>query len=130
MNNYTERRILLNERFYWTIVQWDNKRNRWKINDNFENGRNQIFFEQLKKERNGSFSKDERTKWKKAERANISWNLKIWFLNSRKLKFKYFWSISLLNIYIWNSLHLINDLSAWCLKNINPKNTCLLFKEL
>ena len=26
---------LKNEQFYWTIIQWENERNRWKINDIF-----------------------------------------------------------------------------------------------
>ena len=40
---FTERMILLNERFYLTIVQWENERNRWNINDQFETEQNQYF---------------------------------------------------------------------------------------
>ena len=43
-NDFTEWTILLNKWFYWTIVQWENYRNRWKMNDNFENERNQFFW--------------------------------------------------------------------------------------
>ena len=28
--------FLLIERFYWTIFQWENERNSWKMNDNFD----------------------------------------------------------------------------------------------
>ena len=28
--------FLLIKRFYWTIFQWQNERNRWKMNDNFD----------------------------------------------------------------------------------------------
>ena len=35
--------ILLNEQFYLTIVQWENERNRWKLNDIFKNERNHFF---------------------------------------------------------------------------------------
>ena len=34
-NDFIERSILKNEQFYWTIIQWENERNRWKINDIF-----------------------------------------------------------------------------------------------
>ena len=59
LNKKTEERILLKERFYWTSdffnqrfyrtndftkrVQWENERNRWKVNNNFENNRNYFF---------------------------------------------------------------------------------------
>ena len=43
-----------------------NERNRWKMNNNFETERNQLFFERLKKnEHNGPFMTDDRTNWKK-----------------------------------------------------------------
>ena len=41
--------FILNERFYLTIVQWQNERSGSKMNDNFENERNSFIFEQLKK---------------------------------------------------------------------------------
>ena len=49
-NDFSDRMILLIELFYFTIFQWENERNKWKINDNFEN------------ERKGSFWNNERTK--------------------------------------------------------------------
>ena len=49
-NDFSDRMILLIELFYFTIFQWENERNKWKINDNFEN------------ERKGSLSNNERTK--------------------------------------------------------------------
>ncbi len=52
--------ILLNKRSYWTIVHWENERN-------FENEQNQFLFNYWKKEQNGSFTSDKRTKWKKVE---------------------------------------------------------------
>ena len=57
-NDFIERTVLLNEQFYWTIVQWENEWNRWKMNDNFENKLNN-FFERMKKKR---------TKWVVHER--------------------------------------------------------------
>ena len=36
---FTERTILLNKQVYWTIVHWENERNKRKMNDNFENER-------------------------------------------------------------------------------------------
>ncbi len=38
--DFTEWTILQNERFNWTIVQWENKRYRWKMNDHFKKERN------------------------------------------------------------------------------------------
>ena len=56
---FTQRTILMNEwfykQFYWTIVQWENKRNRWKMSNIFENKLNQRFWTIEKKEWNGSF---------------------------------------------------------------------------
>ena len=55
----------LNERFYWTVVHWENQRNKWKMNDLIGNERNN-FFQRLKKKLSnyGSFTNDKRTKWK------------------------------------------------------------------
>ena len=41
----------LNERFYWTIVKWENERSRWEMNDQFENDWNQFFLTIEKNER-------------------------------------------------------------------------------
>ena len=42
-NNFTEPTILLNNRFYWTIIQRENEQNRWKMKDNFKNKQIQYF---------------------------------------------------------------------------------------
>ena len=64
---FTQRTILMNEwiykQFYWTIVQWENKRNRWKMSNIFENKLNQRFWTIEKKEWNGSFMNDKHKKW-------------------------------------------------------------------
>ena len=42
---FIERIILLNKRFYYTSVQWENERINWNMNDNFKsNNRNQCFW--------------------------------------------------------------------------------------
>ena len=48
-NNFTERTILLNKRFNWMIVQFENEQNRWKMNYNSENHLIIFLSEQLKK---------------------------------------------------------------------------------
>jgi len=56
-NNFTERTILLNKRFNWMIVQFENEQNRWKMNYNSENHLIIFLSEQLKKNMNkGIFS--------------------------------------------------------------------------
>ena len=64
--------FLLNERSYWTIVQWKNKRNSWKINKHFINERNQFLLNDWKKrnEMVRSRTMNERNE-KKPERANL-----------------------------------------------------------
>ena len=47
--DFIERTILLSKLFYKTIIQRENERNIWKMNDNFENERNNFFYEWLKK---------------------------------------------------------------------------------
>ena len=42
-------------------------RKQWKINDNFKSERNQVFLNSWKNWRNGSFTNNERTKWKKSK---------------------------------------------------------------
>ena len=44
MNEYIEQTFLLNNKFYWTFVKWENKRNRRKMNRH-----NQFVFDSLKK---------------------------------------------------------------------------------
>jgi len=67
-NDFIEKNILLNEQFYWTndstkqLLSEKNERNRWKMNDNFENKRN-IIFERMKKKTNKMGRSQ--TKWKK-----------------------------------------------------------------
>ena len=67
-NDFIEKIILLNEQFYWTndstkqLLSEKNERNRWKMNDNFENKRN-IIFERMKKKTNKMGRSQ--TKWKK-----------------------------------------------------------------
>ena len=39
----------MNEQFYWTIVQWENEQNRWKMNENIKNERNQFLLNEWKK---------------------------------------------------------------------------------
>ena len=51
-NNFTERTILLNKRFNWMIVQFENEQNRWKMNYNSENHLIIFLSEQLKKNQN------------------------------------------------------------------------------
>ena len=35
-NDFTEQTIILNKQFYWTIIQWKNEQNRWKMNNILE----------------------------------------------------------------------------------------------
>ena len=58
---FTEQTILLN------IVLWENEWNKWKMNDNFENRRNKIFWTIEKKLKKTKWV-DERAKWKKCTR--------------------------------------------------------------
>ena len=51
-NDFTERAILLNDRFCGTIVNRENVRNRWKTNNNFENERISIFERWKRNKRN------------------------------------------------------------------------------
>ena len=48
-NNSTVLTILLNKRFYYTIIHWENNRNSWKYNYIFENKENNIFSNNWKK---------------------------------------------------------------------------------
>ena len=52
-NDFTEWNILLDKRFFWTIVQWTKERKIWKMTDNFAKEQNH-FFTQLKKTRTKS----------------------------------------------------------------------------
>ena len=60
-NEFIEQIILLNERFSWTILQWENERNRWKMIDNFRNQQSPFVFEQLKNKRTKWVVKNRRT---------------------------------------------------------------------
>ena len=51
-NDFTERVILLNDRFCGTIVNRENVRNRWKTNNNFESERISIFERWKRNKRN------------------------------------------------------------------------------
>ena len=66
--------ILLNEQFYLTIVQWENERNRLKLND--------IFKKTIEKKRMYfMMNDDERMKWKKSRiciRSTKSHAMKSW----------------------------------------------------
>ena len=64
-------RFFLNKLFFWTFFQWENERNRLKMNDNFVNKRNYFSLTIEKKLKNGSFTSDERTKWKNYSRAHL-----------------------------------------------------------
>jgi len=65
--NFIERKIKLNERFYWTIVQWESKLNRWKMKDNLENKRTQFLFYDWKKRKKWVVYENKRTKWRKKQ---------------------------------------------------------------
>ena len=60
-NEFIEQIILMNERFSWTILQWENERNRWKMIDNFRNQQSPFVFEQLKNKRTKWVVKNRRT---------------------------------------------------------------------
>ena len=81
---FLERTILLNKQFYWTIVHWENKRNRWKMNNIFENDLYQFLNDRKKHERN-----------EKGERAHFYLNnlpyyqIFIWYIF--QLKVQRFW---------------------------------------
>ena len=72
-NEFIEQTILLNN-----IVYWKNELNRWEKNDNFKNERNNIF--ERKKEKNGSFTNDIQTKWKKRTRPSLPTNPHLYLL--------------------------------------------------
>ena len=61
---FSERMIILNEQFYWTIILWEKERNKWKMNGYFENEQNHFFTQLEKNYLNWSFTNDKRTKWK------------------------------------------------------------------
>ena len=56
MSNFTEQTILL---------QWEDKWNKQKMKNDFENEQNHFLNNWKKYERNGSFTNNERIKWKK-----------------------------------------------------------------
>ena len=61
--------------FYWKnvfFVQWENKRDRWKINDNFENKQYQfVFLDDWKTNEMGRWQMMNERNEKKAERAHL-----------------------------------------------------------
>ncbi len=67
-NDFTTRTSLLNEQYYWTIFNWENESNRWKIITNFKNERNKFVFYTIKKTTEWIVHVHDRwtiTKWRK-----------------------------------------------------------------
>ena len=70
---FNKRTILLNKRFYWKIVTWENEQNTWKLNNNFKNEQN------LLKKRTKLFVNARWTNFLKSFKNFQIWILKILF---------------------------------------------------